>query len=142
MGTGEGMPEIPLAALRGEFPRMRRSLVLRGLDDDALFRWMSAASALLAPALEEGLGLVPLEALSLGTPVVASAIPAHQEVLGTCAVYRAPHHAEGFAQALVEVMAREPAEREARRAAGAAWARGLSWSASATAFLGSLRTPT
>jgi glycosyltransferase involved in cell wall biosynthesis len=47
--------------------------------DDDLVRLISGASVLLYPSRYEGFGLPPLEALSCGTPAVASDIPALRE---------------------------------------------------------------
>lgn len=52
------------------------------ISDEQLFWAYKNAAALIYPSLTEGFGIPPLEALSLGCPVVASAIPVHKEVLG------------------------------------------------------------
>ena len=54
--------------------------VLEGLSTAALVTLLRSAVACLAPSLAEGFGLPVTEALALGVPVIASAIPAHQEV--------------------------------------------------------------
>jgi glycosyltransferase involved in cell wall biosynthesis len=51
------------------------------VSDDVLSALMTRASAMIFPSLYEGFGLPPIEAAALGTPVVASDIPAHREVL-------------------------------------------------------------
>ncbi|MFQ5662478.1 MAG: glycosyltransferase family 4 protein [Terriglobia bacterium] len=48
------------------------------------------ASAFVFPSLHEGFGLPPLEAMALGTPVVASKAAALPEVLGDAAVFVNP----------------------------------------------------
>lgn len=55
-------------------------------DDDlpALYRH---ADALIAPSLYEGFDLPTVEALACGTPVIASDIPVHREVLGSQCQY-------------------------------------------------------
>jgi len=46
-----------------------------------------ACSALVYPSKWEGFGIPPLEALACGSPVIASDIPVHQEVLGDAAFF-------------------------------------------------------
>lgn len=50
------------------------------LPNGELIRLLAGARALLMPSFAEGYGLPVAEALSLGTPVIASDIPAHAEV--------------------------------------------------------------
>jgi glycosyltransferase involved in cell wall biosynthesis len=56
--------------------------VRRGVPRDAMPALTASARALVAPSLWEGFGLPVLEAVLLRTPVVASDIPAHRELLG------------------------------------------------------------
>ena len=87
--------------------------VLRGLVRDA--------QALAYVPLAEGFGLPPIEALALGTPVVASAttpsVAANPE-----AVLVSPLEVESIAEGLARAaaLARTPADRERRRASVAA----------------------
>ncbi len=65
-------------------------IIASGLSSPALRDLLAHATALLMPSLAEGFGLPIIEALSLGTPVIASAIPAHLEVGGEFAIYCDP----------------------------------------------------
>lgn len=69
-------------------PRLARDVILvNGLSTPAMREVMRDARALLMPSFAEGFGLPIVEALALGTPVIASDIPAHREVgagLATC----------------------------------------------------------
>lgn len=50
------------------------------VDDETLVNYLSHARALLLPSLAEGYGLPLVEALSLGTPVIANDLPVFHEV--------------------------------------------------------------
>ncbi|MGA0602290.1 glycosyltransferase family 4 protein [Caulobacter sp. KR2-114] len=89
---GEATPRLVLVGRRGwEYEAVvdhleRSPPVLRwvhevsDLHDDELAALVRGATALLAPSLIEGFDFTTLEALSLGTPVLASDIPAHREL--------------------------------------------------------------
>jgi glycosyltransferase involved in cell wall biosynthesis len=66
-----------------------RDLVIHhaNLDDARSMGLLAGAQALLFPSLAEGYGLPPLEAASLGLPVIANDLPVLREVLGDLAVY-------------------------------------------------------
>lgn len=84
------------------------------------------AVAFLWPSLREGFGLPLLEAMSCGTPVLASAIPVHREIAGDAARFIDPHDAAGWAAAIDELLAPGP-ERERFKAAGPARVATFSW---------------
>ena len=52
-----------------------------------LIKLYQGCSALLYPSKWEGFGIPPLEALACGSPVIASDIPVHREVLGSAAFF-------------------------------------------------------
>lgn len=52
------------------------------INDEELGRWMARAWAFVSMSEKEAFGLTLLEAAAWGIPVLASAIPAHQEVSG------------------------------------------------------------
>jgi len=52
-----------------------------GLGDEALTRLMAGAQAVLAPSSVEGFDLPAVEASAMGTPLIASDIPAHRELV-------------------------------------------------------------
>jgi glycosyltransferase involved in cell wall biosynthesis len=64
---------------------------------DALYR---GARALLLPSLDEGFGLTVLEAMSRGTPVLCSDVPALREVGAEAALYHAATDAAALAAQL------------------------------------------
>jgi len=98
----------------------------RAAMDDAL----AGAAAVLCPSREEGFGMVALEAMALGVPVVASDLPAHREVLGEVAFFAPPGDAGAFCAAAREALA---CSRE-RRERGRERARAFSWRAAAQAL--------
>jgi glycosyltransferase involved in cell wall biosynthesis len=55
------------------------------VDDAGVVEAYRQASVAVCPSRFEGLGLTPVEAIASGTPVVASAIPPHQEFVGDVA---------------------------------------------------------
>jgi glycosyltransferase involved in cell wall biosynthesis len=54
---------------------------------ETLLQLYQNACALIYPSHCEGFGIPPLEALACGTPVIASDIPVHREVLGDAAIF-------------------------------------------------------
>lgn len=62
------------------------------------------ATVLAYPSRYEGFGLPPLEAMSVGVPVVASTAGAVPEVVGDAALLVEPGDADGLAQALTRVV--------------------------------------
>jgi glycosyltransferase involved in cell wall biosynthesis len=80
------------------------------------------AEAFLMPSRAEGFGLPILEAMSVGTPVIASSIPAHREVAGDAAVLLDPDDVDGWATAL-----RSPDRLAAGRSSGPARSALFTW---------------
>ncbi len=98
----------------------------------ALPAWYSAAAVLAFPSHYEGFGLPPLEAMSCGTPVVASNTSSLPEVVGDAALTVDPDDDAALAAALRRVLT-EPALAADLRARGLARARRFSWAATAEA---------
>ncbi len=106
------------------------------LDDDVIFLgrvpleellWLyNAAQVLVHPALYEGFGLTPLEAMACGTPVIVSNVSSLPEVVGDAGLLVDPKDAEGFAVAMWRVL-RDPALRQELRQKGLCRARKFSW---------------
>ena len=102
-----------------------------------LVRVVAGAAALIVPSWYEGFGLPALEALACGTPVVASDLPAHREVLGDQAELTPPGDPAALAAALARVLD-DPGDDQ-RRAARRARAAGFTWENCAQATLSAYR---
>jgi glycosyltransferase-like protein len=116
------------------FDRIRQlslddGLVLPGTVADAeLPSWYHAADAFLFPSVKEGFGLVVLEAMAAGLPVVASDIPVFREFLqhGRGALLVPARDAGALAEAML-LLARDADLRSALAAAGPAVAATYTW---------------
>jgi glycosyltransferase involved in cell wall biosynthesis len=64
----------------------------------------NAARLLVHPSFYEGFGLTPLEAMTCGTPVIASNTSALPEVVGDAAVLIDPHDIDGLTVAMWRVL--------------------------------------
>ena len=86
----------------------------------------NGAILLTLPALYEGFGLPPLEAMKCGVPVVVSNISSLPEVVGDAAVLVNPNSVDSIAEGLLEVLSDERLrgvmrERGIRQAAKFSW---------------------
>ncbi|WP_111766346.1 glycosyltransferase family 4 protein [Nakamurella deserti] len=128
--AGHDVPQLALVGPQGwgpdELPAAGdRPPVLLGYRGGAELRALVAgARAMVCPACYEGFGLTPLEALAAGTPVIASDIAVHREVLGTTATFVTLDDVDALAAALADPPPRTPEQREhgRDRAAGFTWA--------------------
>jgi glycosyltransferase-like protein len=110
-----------------------RDVVLVGtVPDDELVAWYHAADALAFPSVKEGWGLVVLEAMAAGLPVVASDIPVLREYLqpDESALLVPPGDDAALADALTGVVTR-PELRQRLVAGGRRVARRYGWDSSA-----------
>jgi glycosyltransferase involved in cell wall biosynthesis len=87
---------------------------------------IAGARLLAYPSLYEGFGLPPLEAMSLGVPVVATTAGAIPEVVGDAAVLVAPRDVPALAEALL-VVAKDATTRERLVALGGERVQLFSW---------------
>lgn len=71
---------------------------------DELYDLMRGAGLLAYPSRIEGFGLPPLEAMSLGVPVVTSDAPVLLEVAGDAALHAAPGNVDAWANAFRRVL--------------------------------------
>jgi len=136
----EGLPHrlVLAGADAGEGPRLRAAaggepLEITGYVDDArLDALMRGADLLVHPSLYEGFGLVVVEAMERGVPVVAARTTSLPEAGGDAALYADPLDVEDLTASIRAVL-EEPERRAAMVAAGRARAAQLSWEATARA---------
>jgi glycosyltransferase involved in cell wall biosynthesis len=114
--------EVRLRALAGDAP-----VELPGyVSDDALDALIGGADVLVNPSLYEGFGLVVLEAMARGTPVLAARAGALPEVGGDAACYFDPGDPTVLRSALGELLG-DQACRERMSARGLEWVSRFSW---------------
>jgi glycosyltransferase involved in cell wall biosynthesis len=95
---------------------------------------LSRATAFVFPSLAEGFGLPVLEALSLGTPVIHSDVPAVVEVASDAGVVVEREDAAGYPERLADAIARVVSDGELRnqlKYQGIDRSHAFSWRASA-----------
>jgi glycosyltransferase involved in cell wall biosynthesis len=147
VGEGAGATTVPPLVLVGP-PGWGATLDIAGLPPDTirtpgylaeedLARVVAGAAALVVPSWYEGFGLPALEALACGTPVVASDLPAHREVLGDQAELTPPGDPAALAAALARIL--DDPGGDQRRAARRARAAGFTWENCAQATLSAYR---
>lgn len=100
-------------------------------DRDYFAQLLAIADVMVAPGPIETFGLAALEALASGTPAVVNAASALPEVVADAGV-AAAGTAESFADAIQEILARDPIKR---RAAARARAESMPWSATVDLML-------
>lgn len=97
------------------------------------------AAGFVHPAYYEGFGIPPLEAMTLGCPVVASNAASIPEVCGDAALYFDPFDEADIAAKVRQFMG-DAGLRERLRAAGTVQAERFSWDGAARELLGYART--
>jgi len=146
--VGDDEPRKNLALLLGAHARYREQagaaalpLVLAGrasatqpgvrrAPQPDLATLLGGAAALVHPALHEGFGLTPIEAMSAGVPVIAARSPGLAETCADAVRYVDPYDAADLATALGELAGDAAARAELTRR-GTARAAEFSWAAAA-----------
>lgn len=105
--------------------------IVRNADRATSLHTVRTASALLLPSLAEGFGLPIIEALALGTPVVASDLPEIRSWAGDAIFYAPP----GNVPTWVEAIERAMASTSLHRRAGQEVARTYRWRSCAAGLL-------
>lgn len=107
-----------------------------GTSEQDYLALLQTATALVTTSLDEGFGLPLVEAMALGTPVVASDIPIFREIGGGAALYAPPRDASAVASAIRTL--EDAAEWTTRSEASRTQAARFSWQRSAEALLAEL----
>jgi glycosyltransferase involved in cell wall biosynthesis len=126
---GEAAPKLVLIGQRGweaeaalalldRAPDLRGAVFeLNGCSDAETASWLAGARALLMPSFAEGFGLPVIEALQLGTPVIASDLPVYREIVGELPTYLDPLDGPAWQRAVVSFAGDEDPERGRQLAA-------------------------
>ena len=82
-----------------------KSIVLIGeVPNNELKEWYRLASCLVTASKMEGFGIPPLEAMSVGCPVVVSDIPVFHEIYQDAAVYFDHNNPENIAETIIKTL--------------------------------------
>lgn len=93
-----------------------------------LAQWYRAADAVTVPSYSESFGLVAVEALACGSPVVAADVGGLPVAVGSAGVLVPGHEPEQWAQALTDLLADDdPAHRSSRARRAVEHAERFSW---------------
>lgn len=116
-----------------------RVIVTGAISDGELSALYRHAHAFVFPSLYEGFGIPPLEAMSLGCPVVAAHSSSIPEICGDAALYFDPLDNLDITRALERIMT-EDTLRETLRQRGTIRADMFSWESAALQLYDHLRT--
>lgn len=109
--VGDG-PELPQARALAT----NSVTLVGGVDRAEALEWMQAADLLVMPSRWEGMALVPLESLAVGTPVIASDVTGAREAVDeTCGELFEPENPPALAATLTRWIPRVAEEGEALR---------------------------
>ena len=131
VGRGAERYEALLTERIAMSPVREQIHIHRDIDRQEALEMISRATALVFPSLAEGFGLPVIEALALGTPVVASDLPEIRSWAGDAAAYAPATDSEAWVEAIVG--AGDVSDK--RRREGQDWVRMHRWRDCAAALL-------
>ena len=142
------LPEYTLHLLSRCDPRRKRALQQlvppqakvvfhNGVSDTEYHEHLRRASALVTLSRAEGFGVPLVEAMAIGTPIVASNIEIFQEISGEAAILVDPDDADSFVKAVVSL--EDPDRRRSLHAAAMEQSRKYSWTRSAEQLIATAR---
>jgi glycosyltransferase involved in cell wall biosynthesis len=85
------------------------------ISDENLPLFYNAAELVIIPSFYEGFGLIGLEAMACGTPVISSKTSSSPEILGSAALYFDPYNIAEMAQTIKKVLANPELQNELRQ---------------------------
>ncbi|MCP9785831.1 glycosyltransferase family 4 protein [Cyanobium sp. N5-Cardenillas] len=111
-------------------------------DDGAVRQWYRRSAVFCLPSIQEGFGIVFLEAMSSGLPVVSTTATAIPEVVphGKAGLLVPPRDPQALAEALLTLLT-DPALQAQQRAFGRAHVGPFSWDRVAERFLEAVSPP-
>ncbi len=123
-----------LAAAIGLSPHRDRIEQLGWVDDATRSALIRQAAVVAYPSRYEGFGLVPLEAMAAGRPVVTTPVSAIPEVSGDAALYAAVGDCDDLADTLQQALT-DSALIADLGARGQAWVAGYTWERAADGLI-------
>jgi glycosyltransferase involved in cell wall biosynthesis len=100
-------------ALIGKLGLSNNVVAIPKVSDEMLAEAYAGAKLFVYPSLNEGFGIPPLEAMSLGCPVLASRRASIPEVCGDAPFYFDPSDQDAFARELLRALTDETAREQA-----------------------------
>jgi glycosyltransferase involved in cell wall biosynthesis len=96
--------------------KVKHELILAGVDkyisEEEKWQLLRNADVLIYPSFCEGFGFPPLEAQSVGVPIISSNVSAMPEILGDSALLVNPHNPEEISKAIYKVLNNEQLRNE------------------------------
>lgn len=135
---GDGLAAAELDAAIAAASARDRIVRLGRVDDAARLALLRGAAVVAYPSRYEGFGLVPLEAMAAGSPVVATRVGAIPEVVGEAALLVPERDVAGLASAIGSVL-RDPALAETLVDEGRAQVARFTWDAAVDGIVGLYR---
>ena len=96
------------------------------VSEEEKYIWLSAAAALIYPSFYEGFGIPPLEAMSVGTPVICSNTSSLPEIVGEAALLINPYNITEITKA-IDRITEDKDLRQALRVKGLKQVKKYSW---------------
>lgn len=121
VGAGDPVYRAAIEARIAASPNRDRIEIVPTAGRDVALRLLRHATALILPTLAEGFALPVLEALALGTPVVASDIDPIRSWAGDAVLYARPSHPGEWLEPIAAAAATDEAHRRSGQALAAAY---------------------